>query len=68
VRSKHKNTQERGKDREYDVTRAAHISTQWYAVTARLSLPVQIQHHHTCSSVGKRNTFWVGDSVGETCL
>ena len=26
VRSKHKNTQERGKDREYDVTRAAHIS------------------------------------------
>ena len=68
MRSKHKNTQERGKDREYDVTRAAHISTQWYAVTARLSLPVQIQHHHTCSSVGKRNTFWVGDSIGETCL
>jgi len=60
VRSKHKNTQERGKDREYDVTWAAHISTQWYAVTARLSLPVHIQHHHTCSSVGKRNTFWVG--------
>ena len=68
VRSKHKNPQERGKDREYDVTRAAHISTQWYAVTARLSLPVQIQHHHTCSSVGKRNIFWVGDSIGEACL
>jgi len=68
VRSKQKNTQERGKDREHDLTRAAHISTQWYTVTARLSLPVQIQHHHTCSSVGKRNAFWVGDSVGETCL
>jgi len=38
--------QERGKDREYDVTRAAHKSTQWYAVTAHLSLPVQIQHDH----------------------
>jgi len=68
VKSKQKNTQERGKDREYDVTQAAHISTQWYVVTARLSLPVQIQHHNACSSVGKRNTFWVGDSVGETCL
>ena len=68
VRSKQKNTQERGKDREYDVTRTTHISTQWYAVTARLSLPIQIQHHHTCSSVGKQNTFWVGDSIGEMCL
>jgi len=68
VRSKQKSTQERGNDREFNVTWAAHISNQWYAVTARLSLPVQIQHHHTCSSVGKRNTFWVGDSVGETCL
>jgi len=27
--------QERGKDREYDVTWAAHISTQWYALTER---------------------------------
>jgi len=52
------------------VTRAAHISTQRYAVTTRLSLPVQIQNNETCSSVGKRNTFWVGESVGarETCL
>jgi len=68
VRSKQMNTQERGKDREYDVTQATHISTQWYAVTTRLSLPVQIQRHHTCLTVGKRNTFWVGDSVGETWL
>ena len=30
-------TQERGRDREYNVTRAAHISTQWNAVTAHLS-------------------------------
>jgi len=35
-RQRHR-TQERGKDREYNVTRAAHISTQWNAVTARLS-------------------------------
>jgi len=62
VRSKQQSTQETGEDREYDVTRAAHISTQWHAVTARLSLPVQIQHHHSCSSVGKQNTFWVRDN------
>jgi len=65
VRSKQQSTQETGKDREYDVTRAAHLSTQWHTVTARLSLPVQIQHHHSCSSVGKRNTFWEGDSCRE---
>jgi hypothetical protein len=35
-RQRHR-TQERGRDREYNVTRAAHISTQWNAVTARLS-------------------------------
>ena len=68
MRSKQKNTQERGENREYDVTLSAHIRTQWYMVTTRLSLPVQIQYHHTCSSVGKPNTYWVGDSVGETCL
>jgi len=68
VRSKQQSSQERGKDREYNVTRDVHISTQWYAVTVRLSLPVHIEHHHKCSSVGKRNTFWVGDSVGETWL
>jgi len=33
VKSKQKNTQERRKDREYDVTLAAYISTEWYAVT-----------------------------------
>jgi len=55
-------TQEKERDREYHVTRAAHIGTQWHAVTAHLSLPIHIQHHHTCSSVGKRNTFWVTDS------
>jgi len=35
-------TQERERDREYDVTRAANSSTQWHAVTERLSLPIQI--------------------------
>ena len=59
MRSKQQNTQETGKDRDYDVRRAAHISTQWHAVTARLSLPVQIQHHDSCSSVGKRNNFFL---------
>jgi len=39
LRSKQKSMHEKGKDREYDVTRAAHVSTQWYAVTVRLSLP-----------------------------
>ena len=35
-RQRHR-TKERGRDREYNVTRAAHISTQWNVVTARLS-------------------------------
>jgi len=35
-RQRHR-TQERGRDREYNVTRAAHISTQWNAVTAHFS-------------------------------
>ena len=65
MRSKQQSTQETGKGREYDVTRAENINTQWHAVTARLSLPVQIQHHHSCLSVGKRNTFWVGDNCRE---
>jgi hypothetical protein len=44
-------TQERDRDREYNVTRTAHISTPWHTLTARLSLPIHVQHHHPCSSV-----------------
>ena len=54
-------TQRRERDREYNVTHAAHMSTQWHTLTARFSLPIHIQHHHTCSSVETHN-FWVGDS------
>jgi len=38
------------KGQKYNVTRAAHISTQWHTLTARFSLPIHIQHHHMCSS------------------
>jgi len=38
--------QERERDREYDLTRAANSSNQWHAVTERLSLPIHIENHH----------------------
>jgi len=54
-------TQERERDREYNVTRTAHISTQWHTLSAPFPVPIHIQHHHTCSSVETHN-FWVEDS------
>jgi len=50
------------------VTRTAHISTQWHTLTTRFSLPIHIQHHHTCSSVENNILSGLDTVVGETWL
>jgi len=63
-------TKESKRDWEYNVTHAAHSSTQrhtgGHAVTKRLFPPIHIQNLNALSFVGKRNTFWVGDCCLES--
>ena len=68
LKRQRQSTQERERDREYNVTRAVHIITQWHTLTTRFSLPIHIQHHHTCSSVENNILSGLDTVVGETGL
>ena len=61
-------TEEKERDREYNVTRAAHISTQCHTLITRFSLPIHIQHHHACSSVENNILSGLDTVVEEMCL